>query len=228
MSDGSKPFMVTSMLEANRYQLDRMDGYNLNTLVRQIAGALALAHSVGIGHYNLKPQNILLGHSNGGLNIYVSDYMNYIQPPEMLLKYLGRHDLSYIDPLQLIDPLGRPDPRYDVYSYASIMMLLHEHKHSLCIRAVNMALALQLYGIEYDMNINGQALSVYKSLLKMIESAKPERALSRINRDYKSCIGNEMHTITGGLRKLLMQSLSLNREDRPRTMIDVALTVRAI
>lgn len=220
--------VAASRLLGNMALLRKLDNYNVNTLIREIAGALALAHTVGIGHFNLKPQNILLGEKEGEIHAYVADFMNYIPHPEVYMKYVNPSDLSFIDPLQLVDPTGRPDPRYDVFSYSAILILMHEGKPPLCVRAANAAILSRLYGIEVNADLDSQSKRLYENVYKELGKSRPERIMGRVNRDFKGCLGNEIHSITGGLRKLIMESMTLHRDDRPRSMIDVALKVRAI
>ena len=215
-------------MTGNLLRLKELDGYNMNTLTRQVAGALALAHAVGIGHFNLKPQNILLNSNNGEVSAYVSDYLNYVFMPEIVGRYLNQADLSFIDPLQLLDQSGRPDPRYDVFSYAAILILLYEEKPSFCIRALNMAVLNKLYNVEFKPSLDSQSLRLYESTLKELDRVDPGKLPGRINRDFKACLGSELHSITGGLRRLIMESTTLYRDERPRSMIDIALRLRAV
>ncbi|MEB3861154.1 MAG: hypothetical protein GSR84_02910 [Desulfurococcales archaeon] len=229
MANGaSKVAVATVKMLGNLALLRRLDNYNMNTLIREIAGALALAHTVGIGHFNLKPQNILLGEKEGEVHAYVADFMNYIPHPQTTLKYINPGDLSFIDPHQLIDPTGRPDPRYDVFSYSTILITIHEGKPPLCVRAMNAAILSRLYEINLDVDLDSQSRRLYENVYKELGRSRPDRIMGRINRDFKGCLGNEIHSITGGLRKLIMESMTLHKDDRPRSMIDVALKVRAI
>lgn len=125
LAQGNHPYMV----------LDRLNGQDLDhklakepflplvevqTIIRQVCGALATAHLAGVVHRDIKPPNIFLAEEGDDRSVRVLDFgIARIQGDEAQSRKLTRPDeilgtLEYISPEQLLGQ-GNVDGRADLY-----------------------------------------------------------------------------------------------------------------
>jgi len=77
--------------------------------------------------------------------------------------------------------------------------------------------------------VTGLGEGIRESLVRLIDNkVDPRVMLRRIQGDFKKCIDREIHAISGSLRRLIEQSMSLDLNERPKNMVEVALRVKAI
>ncbi|AEM38804.1 serine/threonine protein kinase [Pyrolobus fumarii 1A] len=98
--------------------LDRIEAnvspFEARKIVYEVAGALALAHTLGFGHFDVKPQNVMVVRVSGFLKAKVFDFtalpIDRRRPPA-----LEEITPEYADPYSLLHG-ARAYPSYDVYS----------------------------------------------------------------------------------------------------------------
>ena len=104
-------------------------------LMHQVCGAVAHAHRRGVIHRDLKPDNILVEHAEGGprpkvLDFGVAKLTEHEAPIATRTTEAGRivGTLSYMSPEQLSGDPGSVDTQSDVYSLGLILYELLAHR----------------------------------------------------------------------------------------------------
>ncbi len=110
------PLMVMEFVEGQT--LDRIEArvtpFEARKIIYEVAGALALAHTLGFGHFDVKPQNVMVVKVGGFLRAKIFDFtalpVDRRRPPQ-----LEEITPEYADPYSLLHGV-RAYPSYDVYS----------------------------------------------------------------------------------------------------------------
>ncbi len=120
--------------------LDRLENrirpYEARHIVFQVAGALALAHVMGFGHFDVKLQNVMVVQTGGGmLRAKLFDFtalpIDRRRPP-----MLEEITPEYADPYSLLHG-ARAYPSYDVYSLGLMAYRLFYRKRPYARLALN-------------------------------------------------------------------------------------------
>ncbi len=110
------PLMVMEYVEGQTLdQVERqVQPFEARKIIYEVAGALALAHTLGFGHFDVKPQNVMVVRVGGFLRAKIFDFtalpVDRRRPPQ-----LEEITPEYADPYSLLHG-ARAYPSYDVYS----------------------------------------------------------------------------------------------------------------
>ncbi len=112
----SPPVVVMELVEG--ITLDKIEytvsPFEARKIIYEVAGALALAHTLGFGHFDVKPQNVMVVRVGGFARAKLFDFtalpINRSKPP-----MLEEITPEYTDPYSLLHG-ARAYPSYDVYS----------------------------------------------------------------------------------------------------------------
>ena len=125
----SPPLVIMELVEGTT--LDKVEHtispFEARKVIYEVAGALALAHTLGFGHFDVKPQNVMVVRVGGFMRAKLFDFtalpVNRSRPPT-----LEEITPEYTDPYSLLHG-ARAYPSYDVYSLGLVAYrLLYKRK----------------------------------------------------------------------------------------------------
>jgi len=204
----------------------------------RITGAVALAHLMNSIHMDIKPRNILMKRDAGsryGYTPKITDFSGAIGDPGHGYR-LARLTPAYADPVALMK--GYSDLSYDVYSLAMVfgyMISGTVPKHRL---ALNIALLQNVYGYPIPMEKIGSDEAALKEFVEEVvelsaqlktRSITVQEFVKSISKDLEALDGMYMtwlNSIPRTVADIVRRSISLNKEERYKSCVDMWLDLR--
>jgi len=204
----------------------------------RITGAVALAHLMNFIHMDIKPRNILMKRDTGsryGYTPKITDFSGAIGDPSHGYR-LARLTPAYADPLALMR--GYSDLSYDVYSLAMVfgyMISGTVPKHRL---ALNIALLQNVYGYPIPMEkIGSDEVALKEFVEKVVELSAQLKTRSITAQEFVKAISKDaealdnvympwLNDIPKTVADIVRRSISLNKEERYRSCVDIWLDLR--
>ncbi len=124
-SSSGSPFVVLPLCRDDLSALLESRSYvplpEVLPLLQQVATAIDFAHSQGVIHGDIKPENILL--AKAGNHVYLSDFgvsrfFSFDEPITTVERGADTYSTGYLAPEQVSD--GKQTPQSDIYSFAMV------------------------------------------------------------------------------------------------------------
>jgi serine/threonine protein kinase len=226
------PFTAMELAEGD---LDRLESeYPREELAEAVAGqvgrALAVAHSLGIGHFDLKPANVLYKRGpRGSLLLKLSDFAGYNRVNGRFIVNLFTPE--YSDPL-LIAARGRGVRLdSDVFNFATLLYRALVGRPLHCVWVLNLNLLSLITNTpppaeaERLMAAQGEVGDYARAVHGAVTLARKERlgassVLERLRSRYEECVSAATSRFREPLRSALRRALTLNQRARPRDAVD--------
>jgi serine/threonine protein kinase len=205
----------------------------IESISLQIAGALALAHAVGVGHFDLKPANILYKRENKGIIVKVADFSGYNQVDGEFIVDIVTPE--YGDPLILLNKGRGATLSSDVFGWGALAGRLYKGRPIICHFAINsillshalnnkeleapLANLVKRLGADYE-----KYYGVVKDAIKEMVDNKnwaPHDLISRLEDDYNKCLEVELRDVPEHVYGVIKKALRLVPESRFKDMIQV-------
>ncbi|MEB3774375.1 MAG: hypothetical protein GSR86_05560 [Desulfurococcales archaeon] len=223
------PAAVLELMEGDASRLG--PGEDLAAIAYNVLRALALAHMLGVGHFDMKPSNILYRITGSGRIYKLTDFSGYINTGSGML--VENVTPSYTDPL-LIASRGRGvGLDSDVFNYMSLVYRLATGSPPYCVLAVNNVMLSKLTGSKPVLpKPPDYARSLYEKLLKASRSSGAASLLREVVTLYEECIldevkGSGIQEVLGGeWGEAASRSLTLDKSLRFRDAVDLALKLK--
>ncbi len=233
------PFAVFELAEGDISDLINMFGSTPNknkmieSIALQIAGALALAHAVGVGHFDLKPANILYKREDNRIIIKLADFSGYNQVDGEFVVDIVTPE--YGDPVILLNKGRGASFSSDVFEWGALVSRLYRGRPILCHFVINSILLSQAFGAgEFETTLSNfvkrlgadyeKYYNMIKDALKGVVNARNlalHDLLSRIENDYNKCLELELRGIPEDMYGVIKKALRLVPENRFKDMIQV-------
>lgn len=196
-----------------------------------VAGALALAHSMGIGHFDIKPANILYKRAaREGLTLKLSDFSGYNSVDGRYLVDVLTPE--YGDPYAIASGGRGASLASDVYNYASFLLRLHKGTPSPCIWALNAVLLQRVTGMpvmqdklallaQTGVEARRYVEKVRAAILGAPRGIRVNDLIARVEPIYNECISKEVAGLPSSIRGVIEKSLRLHPTARYRDMVEV-------
>jgi len=225
------PFAAMELADGDLLELERGEARDelVSALAGQVGGALALAHAIGIGHFDLKPANILYKRVDGAVMLKLSDFTGYNRVDGRFVVNLFTPE--YSDPL-LIAARGRGVRLdSDVFNLAALLYRVARGAPCYCIWALNLYLLSLITNrpppdqVLRLLTSRGEAARYVEEVRNAVTLAMRERlgasaVLDRLRARYEECIRSNTSRLREPLRSALRRALTLNQRARPRDAVD--------
>ncbi|MCE4621158.1 MAG: hypothetical protein F7B95_01795 [Desulfurococcales archaeon] len=202
----------------------------MDNIIRDLVGTVALAHLLGIGHFDLKPSNVLYRRIDDSIKIKLTDFSGY----EALggLFDVELFTPEYCDPVLLARRGLGVTLSSDVYNLASLIASLKKRAPLYCTWLLNSKILAILTGTPYtDKQLEALIQSFpevrrYDEKLTAIarrvsrKKTGPKLLLENSESIYLECLDKELSDIREPLRGILREALSLREDERPRNAIE--------
>lgn len=205
----------------------------VESIVLQIAGALALAHAVGVGHFDLKPANVLYKKNGSGVAVKLADFSGYNQVDgEFIVDVVT---LEYGDPTILFNRGRGASLSSDVFEWGAMVARLYKGRPILCHFAINSIILSRITGqrgfeqtaAEMARRLGGdyeKYFNVVRDSLREALSSGNEAGhmlASRVESDYNKCLELELQGIPEDVYGVVKKALRLTPESKFKDMIQV-------
>ncbi len=194
------------------------------SVASSVARALTLAHSMGYGHFDLKPGNVLV--KNG--EVKLADFSGYTRTPAGFI--VDNVTPAYTDPLLIAVRGVGVGLDSDVYNYYTLLLRIATGRHPLCTLTLNSFLLAAMTG--------GRPKVPRDAPQKLVESlasaagGDPGSLIEAGWDAYTDCIRGEVEGLAkvlgGEWRGYALKALSLDRDERPGSMLDNAVPGRIL
>ncbi len=191
----------------------------IRDVASSVARALALAHALGYGHFDLKPGNVL--HSKGSYKL--ADFSGYIRGPRGFI--VENVTPSYADPYLVASRGVGVDLDSDVYNYYTLLIRLATGHPPACTLSLNsFLLAMHTGGKPRLPSPPSYATRLLDALARSYkEAGSPTSLLEEVSREYSDCIRVEVGAIGEALGgewvDYALAGLSIDRGERPNSMV---------
>ena len=192
---------------------------SIHDVAASAARALALAHALGYGHFDLKPGNIL---RRGGM-YKLSDFSGYIRGPKGFI--VENVTPSYADPYLVASKGVGVGLDSDVYNYYTLLVRLATGHSPACTLPVNSFLLAMHTGEKPRLpSPPAYATRLLDALARAYTGAdSPASLLEEVSREYSDCIRVEAGAIGKALGgewvDYALAGLSIDRGERPGSMV---------
>ena len=225
------PFAALELAEGDLEKLEEKMPREelLEAVAHQAGGALALAHALGVAHFDLKPANVLYKTVRGAPLLKLSDFTGYNRVDGRFLVNLFTPE--YSDPL-LIAARGRGVRLdSDVYNLAALLYRVALGRPCYCIWALNLYLLSLIANTQPPeealraLASRGDAARYVEEVRAAVTLARRERlgagtVIERVRSSYEECIRANTARLREPLRSALRRALTLNQRARPRDAVD--------
>jgi serine/threonine protein kinase len=199
---------------------------SLMEIISSVGGAMALAHAMGVGHFDVKPLNVLYKRSGSRIIFKLSDFVGYNVTLQGIV--VDKFTIEYVDPLLLARRGQNATLDSDVFNFASFTLRLLAGRPSECLAVVNTAIMQLLTDKLSPINVarvSSHARPLARAANKMLMTKpSPERLLSNIEAEYDRCIAREVEAAVArhdiDIHRFLVKALSLQRVARPKNMVE--------
>ncbi len=205
----------------------------IESIALQIAGALALAHAVGVGHFDLKPANILYKREDDRIIVKLADFSGYNQVDGEFIVDIVTPE--YGDPVIPLNKGRGASFSSDVFEWGALVGRLYKGRPILCHFVINAVILSQAFGAnEYEAALSNfvkrlgadyeKYYNMMKDALKEIMNAGNRTlhdVLSKIENDYSKCLELELRGVPDGMYGVIKKALRLAPENRFKDMIQV-------
>ncbi len=225
---------LTELIKEGRISVDEAVELTLD----HVAGALALAHAMGYGHFDLKPDNILYRKDkDGSLTLKLADFSGYnAVDGRFLIEVLTP---EYGDPYAIALGGRGASLASDVYNFGSLLLRLYKGSPSPCIWALNALLLQRVTGLPIMQDKlallaqTGPEAKRYvdrlrAAILKQPRSLRLSDLISSIESIYWECVSHDIESAPPKIRGILERSLRLHPASRYRDMVQVYRAVYGI
>jgi serine/threonine protein kinase len=226
------PFVAMEIADGDLEDLEASEPRDelVSSVASQVGSALALAHTLGMGHFDLKPANVLYKRLGGGYILKLSDFTGYNRLDSRFLVDLFTPE--YSDPL-LVASRGRAGtPASDVFNLAALLYRVARGAPCHCVWVLNTLMLSALSGRPPPrraldaLKASDPRVAAYVSRVESAVAAMKREALGmsgvieRVRDSYEECIQHATEPLREPLRSVLRRALTLNRRARPRDAID--------
>ncbi|MEB2835768.1 MAG: hypothetical protein GSR80_001297 [Desulfurococcales archaeon] len=226
------PFIAMELAEGDLESLEASEPRDdlVVSVARQVGGALALAHSFGLAHFDLKPANVLYRRVRGAPLLKLADFTGYNRVDGRFLVDLFTPE--YSDPL-LVASRGRAGSlSSDVFNLAALLYRVARGSPCYCIWVLNMMMLSALarrppprQALDALRRSNPRAAAYISRVEAAVSALRREASgaggvVDRVRQYYEQCIVSETAPIREPLRTALRRALTLNTRARPRDAID--------
>ncbi len=226
------PFLAMELADGDLERLEAEEPRDeiLEAVAKQVGGALALAHAVGVAHFDLKPANILYKRLEGVPLLKLSDFTGYNRVDSGFLVDLFTPE--YSDPLLVASRGRRATLSSDVFNLAALLYRVARGAPSYCIWVLNLMMLSTLArrpppreALE-ALRRKDPAAARYISAVEAAVAAMARGAIGgggvveRVRGSYEECIAETTAPIKEPLRSALRRALTLDTRLRPRDAID--------
>lgn len=202
---------------------------NLVIIIQSVGGALAVAHAMGIGHFDVKPNNVLFKRRGGELVFKISDFVGYNVTMRGIT--VDRFTIEYVDPLLLANKGLNVSLDSDVFNFASFTLRLLLGRNSECLAIVNtalMSLITRRIRVIDVLSRSYYARDLARTINKMLSSNPSFTTfIANVVSEYEKCILKEIEEATStspiDISGFLSKALSLERALRPKNMIEAMM-----
>ncbi len=226
----SPPLAALELMDGDITRLSESDiERNLVGLITSVGGAMALAHAMGIGHFDVKPLNVLYKRVGGNIVFKLSDFVGYNVTLSGIV--VDRFTIEYVDPLLLANRGLNATLDSDVFNFASFILKLMLKRNSECLAIVNTAI-MQILTNRLTPIDASKRPSYARSLARTVNrilatSPSFEVFFKNISAEYEKCMFKEIEESASkssvDMKGFLVKALSLERAMRPKNMIEAML-----
>jgi len=193
----------------------------------RVCGALALSHTVGVVHGDVKPRNILLVSDSSepvGVRPLLTDFAGVGRPSTGFR--IQRATPAYADPVSLA--IGRAGPEYDVYSMSMTMLYSLTKSVPRHFLVASASILRAMYGVPVDLTkLVGESRELEKLAVECVRSATipsvEERASTIISvlKPFHSELAESLRKSFGVVGEVIARGLDPDHGKRYRSCVEM-------